>query len=172
MEITLEDNISLVHYVLLKFNIAKDQYDDLFQEGIIGLIKAIQTFDISKNNKFSTYAYICIRNEIIRYINRDKCFQVSLDDILYDNVSILECIDNGEPNILCSLIKKEEHEKIYKIIQTKLTELERNVLVMSYGINCTKQKQKEIQNKLGLKQYQVSRIKKKALKVIREQLIE
>ena len=70
MEITLEDNISLVHYVLLKFNIAKDQYDYLFQEGIIGLIKAIQTFDISKNNKFSTYAYICIRNEIIRYTFR------------------------------------------------------------------------------------------------------
>lgn len=70
-----EDNKNLIHAVLKKIfrNDTKYLgYDDLFQEGSIGLLKAIRTFDAEKKTSFSSYATICIRNEIRLYIMRNK----------------------------------------------------------------------------------------------------
>lgn len=167
MNISVEDNLNLVHYVLSKMNVSTCQYDDLFQEGVIGLMKAIKTFNIEKQNKFSTYAYICIKNEILHFLKKNTLSQIYLDDEIYDGITFSNYISNDEPSVLFNLIQEEEHDKIKKVIQTRLTELEKQVLFMSYGINCLKMKQKEIENKLNLKQYQISRIKKKALNTIK-----
>lgn len=66
---------NLIHALLQK-NFKNDtrylSYEDLFQEGSVGLIKAIRTFDESKNVSFGTYATRCIRNEIRLYIMRNR----------------------------------------------------------------------------------------------------
>lgn len=53
-----------VKWMLLKYKIDTGRREDLIQEGMIGLFNAIQTFDISRGNKFSTYSQVCIRNKI------------------------------------------------------------------------------------------------------------
>ena len=69
------DNKNLIHAALKRFYKNETKYlcyEDLFQEGSLGLLKAIRTFDDSKNTTFSSYAMICIRNEIRLYIMRNK----------------------------------------------------------------------------------------------------
>ena len=65
----LEENKSLVYHVMKKMNLCYDNlnylYEDVFQEGMIGLLKAYRSFDSSKNNFFSTFAFKCIKNEIM-----------------------------------------------------------------------------------------------------------
>ena len=70
-----EKNESLVHSLLqncFKGDTKNLNYEDLRQEGYIGLIKAIRTFDESKGVKFGYYATICTRNEIREYIMRNR----------------------------------------------------------------------------------------------------
>lgn len=70
-----EENKNLIHGVLKTFFKGDTKYlsyEDLFQEGSIGLLKAIRTFDGDKGTAFGSYATICIRNEIRAYIIRNK----------------------------------------------------------------------------------------------------
>ena len=157
----IEENLNLIHYVLSKMNNINNQYEDLFQEGVIGLINASNTYDINKNIKFSTYAYCCIRNEIFHYIRKNCINQFYVENEVLDNMLILQNIHDNE------LIREEEHNKILDVINLKLSDLERKIICMSYGIACKKLKQKEIQIMLDLKQYQISRIKKKAINIIK-----
>lgn len=85
-------NIKLVLSVMKKFNNRKDNIDDLFQVGTIGLMKAVDNFDLSFNVKFSTYAVPMIIGEIKRYLRDNGSIRVSrsLKDIAYKSISINE----------------------------------------------------------------------------------
>ena len=63
----ISGNLKLVLSILKRFNNSKYNMDDLFQVGVIGLIKAIDNFDISLNLKLSTYAVPLILGEVKRY---------------------------------------------------------------------------------------------------------
>lgn len=66
---SFESNIGLVYLVLRQMNLVSDnEFEDLVQEGSLGLVKACDTYDSSKGSKFSTYACICIRNNILMYL--------------------------------------------------------------------------------------------------------
>ncbi len=85
-------NIKLILSVLKKFNNRKDNMDDLFQVGTIGLMKAIDNFDDSHNVRFSTYAVPMIIGEIKRYLRDNSAVRVSrsLKDIAYKSIAIKE----------------------------------------------------------------------------------
>ena len=85
-------NLKLVLSVLKKFNSRRDNADDLFQVGTIGLMKAIDNFDLSHNVRFSTYAVPMIIGEIKRYLRDNGLIRVSrsLKDIAYKSISIKE----------------------------------------------------------------------------------
>ena len=72
--IKFEDHIGLVYTVLSKIKLGNYEYDDLFQEGCIGLMSAIEKFDESKGHKFSTFAITCIRNQIFLSFQTDKWY--------------------------------------------------------------------------------------------------
>ena len=72
--IKFEDHIGLVYTVLSKIKLGNYEHDDLFQEGCIGLMSAIEKFDESKGHKFSTFAMICIRNQIFLSFQTDKWY--------------------------------------------------------------------------------------------------
>lgn len=78
-------NMRLVLSIIQRFNIKNDNADDVFQVGIIGLIKSIENFDISLGVKFSTYAVPMIIGEIRRFIRDNNAVKVSrsLRDIAY-----------------------------------------------------------------------------------------
>ena len=84
-EFLINGNLRLVLSVLKKFYNKADNLDDLFQIGCVGLIKAIDNFDLSYNVKFSTYAVPMILGEIKRYIRDNNSIRISraLKDIAY-----------------------------------------------------------------------------------------
>ena len=94
----IQGNLKLVLSILKKFNHRVDNMDDLFQVGCIGLIKAIEHFDLSYEVKFSTYSVPMILGEVKRYLRDNNSVRIarSIKDIAYK-----------------SLKKKEELTAIY-----------------------------------------------------------
>ncbi len=88
----INGNLKLVLSILKKFNKEKYNLDDLFQVGVIGLIKAIDNFDLSYNLKLSTYACPLIIGEIKRYIRYNTSIRVSrsIKDLAYSIIKYKE----------------------------------------------------------------------------------
>ena len=88
----IEGNLKLVLSVIKKFNYKADNLDDLFQVGSMGLIKAIDNFDLSHGVMFSTYAVPMIIGEIRRYLRDNSKIRVSrsLKDIAYKTLQFKE----------------------------------------------------------------------------------
>ena len=103
-EIFINGNLKLVLSVIKRFNNRNENVDDLFQVGCIGLIKAIDNFDLSQNVLFSTYAVPMIIGEIRRHLRDNNSVRVSrsLRDIAYKVLQMKEQIireENREPTI-------------------------------------------------------------------------
>ncbi|NLM49508.1 MAG: RNA polymerase sporulation sigma factor SigG [Clostridiaceae bacterium] len=92
----INGNLRLVLSVIQRFNNRGEYVDDLFQVGCIGLIKAIDNFDINQNVQFSTYAVPMIIGEIRRYLRDNNSIRVSrsLRDIAYKALSVKEKLTN------------------------------------------------------------------------------
>jgi RNA polymerase sporulation-specific sigma factor len=109
-ETFIKGNLRLVLSVIQRFNNRGEYVDDLFQVGCIGLIKAIDNFDLSQNVRFSTYAVPMIIGEIRRYLRDNNSIRVSrsLRDIAYKALQVRDRLireNNKEPNV--SEIAKE-----------------------------------------------------------------
>lgn len=103
-------NLRLVLSVIQKFNNRGENIDDLFQIGCIGLIKAIDNFDLSQNVRFSTYAVPMIIGEIRRYLRDNNPIRVSrsLKDIAYKALQVRErLVRNNAKEPTVSEIAKE-----------------------------------------------------------------
>ena len=88
----INGNLKLVLSILKRFNNSKYNLDDLFQVGVIGLIKAIDNFDLSYNLKLSTYACPLILGEIKRYIRDNTSVRVSrsIKELAYQILRVKE----------------------------------------------------------------------------------
>lgn len=100
----INGNLRLVLSVIQRFTNRGENLDDLFQVGCIGLIKAIDNFDISQNVRFSTYAVPMIIGEIRRYLRDNNPIRVSrsMRDIAYKAMQVKERLTNDnhrEPTI-------------------------------------------------------------------------
>ena len=112
-------NLRLVLSVIQKFNNRGENIDDLFQIGCIGLIKAIDNFDLSQNVRFSTYAVPMIIGEIRRYLRDNNPIRVSrsLKDIAYKALQVRERlvrVNAKEPTV--SEIAKELELGIEEVV--------------------------------------------------------
>lgn len=106
----IKGNLRLVLSVIQRFNNRGENVDDLFQVGCIGLMKAIDNFDLSQNVRFSTYAVPMIIGEIRRYLRDNNSIRVSrsLRDIAYKALIVRDKYikdNNKEPTV--SQISKE-----------------------------------------------------------------
>lgn len=100
----ISGNLRLVLSVIQRFNNRGENVDDLFQVGCIGLIKAIDNFDLSQNVKFSTYAVPMVIGEIRRYLRDNNSIRVSrsLRDTAYKALQVRDKLiskNNKEPTI-------------------------------------------------------------------------
>lgn len=103
-DLLINGNLKLVLSVLKKFYYKTDNMDDLFQVGCIGLIKAIDNFDLSYDVQFSTYAVPMILGEIKRFIRDNNIVRVSrsLKDIAYKSLNYMEeyyALNGREPSV-------------------------------------------------------------------------
>ena len=119
----VEDNLKLVYKLATKYKYlccTTIDFDDLVSLGFIGLVKAAKTFDESKNIKFSTLAYICIKNSILReFVGKQYRFNdnntVSLNSSIAEELELQDLI--ADENMDKSFEKIEygmELEKIYE----------------------------------------------------------
>lgn len=112
----IEGNLKLVLSVVKKFSSRDNSLDDLFQVGVMGLIKAVDNFDISFNVKFSTYAVPMIIGEIRRYLRDNSKIRISrsLKDIAYKALQFKEKFisENGKEPTIEEISKAIEVEEV------------------------------------------------------------
>ena len=195
----VENNSRLIWSIVKRFKNNKYETDDLFQIGAMGLVKSIKRFDNQYNVKLSTFAVPYIIGEIKRYLRDDGMVKVSrsLKELNINEIekelkeskenillaleankeikSIDEEFEDSNENILFNKVKVESYEEdtIKKIILKqeleKLDEKERNIIILRYFYNKT---QSQIASQYGISQVQVSRIEKRVLLKMRENIKE
>ena len=113
----INGNLKLVLSILKRYNNRTDNMDDLFQIGCIGLIKAVDNFDLSHEVKFSTYAVPMILGEVKRYLrdNNDVRIARSIKDTAYKVSKEIDRLSNElgrEPStkMLCNNLDLTEYE--------------------------------------------------------------
>lgn len=169
----IEHNLRLVVYLSKKYENTKVELEDLVSIGTIGLIKGINTYKNDKNIKLATYASRCIDNEILMYLrkNKKRKADVSLDESLsFDsegNELHLEDILGTEKDIVTKDLEENDMRKIMLKEIGKLNERDKQIMVLRYGLNDTKEyTQKEVAELLGISQSYISRIEKKVINKI------
>lgn len=133
----INGNLKLVLSVVQRFASRKENMDDLFQVGCIGLIKAIDRFDVSQNVHFSTYAVPMIQGELRRYI-RDYCsvrVSRSLRDIAYKAMKVKEEFinkNNREPSFLeITKEMKESSKNVFMALESIIEPISLNEPIYS-----------------------------------------
>ena len=173
--ILVEHNLRLVAHIIKKYYAVNVDQDDLVSIGTIGLIKAINTFDMDKNIKLSSYASRCIENEILMHFrNLKKSSQnVSLEDAvdIDKDGNTLKLMDllSIDDDFADNLDKKLNLQKINKYLTETLTKRELQIINMRYGLNGSKPlTQREVSSIMNISRSYVSRIEKKALEKLKE----
>lgn len=175
--ILIERNLRLVAHVAKKYNSANADQEDLISIGTIGLIKGINSFNISKGARLSTYISRCIENEILMYLRSTKKLgaEVYLEDTIGkdkddNSVTLKEVLENNEKNIEDEVDLKLKVKKLYDKIKEVLKDREKTIIELRFGLNGDKPKtQKQIAKMMGISRSYVSRIETKAIgKLARE----
>lgn len=173
--ILIERNLRLVAHIIKKYNQSADIQEDLVSIGTIGLIKAINTFDITKNIKLSSYASRCIENEILMYFrgNKKSSQDVSLNDTIDTdkdgNPLTLMDIMPSQLNVAEQVDTKLHLEKLGGYIESTLTPREKEIIIRRYGLDGKHPlTQREIAQTMDISRSYISRIEKKALEKLRK----
>ena len=171
----VEHNLRLVAHIIKKYYGTQSEQDDLVSIGTIGLIKAVDTYDMNKNIRLSSYASRCIENEILMHFRNAK---TSAQDI-----SLNETIDtdkDGNPltlldimavddNIIDTLDLKFNSSKLGQYINEELDEREKRIIILRYGLNGNEpMTQKNVAKLLNISRSYVSRIETRALKILKK----
>lgn len=169
----IDHNMRLVAHIVKRFDDKTDKKEDLFSIGMMGLIKAIDTFNPQKGAKLSTYAARCITNEILMDFRKNK--HNNLETSLYcpigqdkegNEINIFDHLIADIQPIPDQIIDDEDQRILLENVQ-KLPTLCRQVLQMRYGLlNGLECSQQQIADLLGISRSYVSRIEKKAIKLL------
>ena len=179
-EVLINRNLRLVAHVIKKYQQTGYDMDDLLSVGTIGLIKAVNTFNVEKGSRLATYAAKCVENEILMMFRAGKKFsrEVSIYDPIGtdkdgETVSLLDVLEAGDREVLETVIIRQDVKILYEAYKENLTEMEQTVIRMRYGLFGTKEHtQREIAEKLGISRSYVSRIEKRAVGHMREAFYE
>lgn len=175
----VEHNLRLVAHIMKKYYTQTDDTDDLISIGTIGLIKGINTYRTDRGVRLATYASRCIENEILMHFRsrRKTAGDVSLSDALdVDSdgagLSVMDIVATDED--MADVVGSEEIcRSLHGCMQRELSERERAVITMRYGMDGTKPKtQRETATECGISRSYVSRIEKRALEKLRAALGE
>ena len=178
--ILIERNLRLVVYIAKKFENTGIGVEDLISIGTIGLIKAIQTFNLERKIKLATYASRCIENEILMYLRRTSKtrMEVSIDEPLnvdWDgNELLLSDILGTDEDVISKDIENEIDKKLLKKAMETLTDREKLIISLRFGLNGREEEktQKEVADMLGISQSYISRLEKKIIHRLKKEMIK
>lgn len=175
--VLVERNLRLVVYIAKRFENTSIGIEDLISIGTIGLIKAINTFKADKNIKLATYASRCIENEILMYIRKTgsrRC-EMSIDEPLSSdwdgNELLLSDVLGGDDDTVYRDMENEEDRKTVDRAIEALPPREQTIIRLRFGIGGGKEKtQKEVADMLGISQSYISRLEKKIIDRLRDEI--
>lgn len=167
----IERNMRLVAHVVKKYGMQERESEDLISVGTIGLIKAVNTYDMDKGSRLATYAAKCIDNEILMMFRSEKkhlkvgsLFEPIGTDKEGNEIRLVDIIENEGREIADVVALGQEIRRLYQVFDTALKEKEKFVLKMRYGLfGCREHTQREIAAQMGISRSYVSRIEKAAL---------
>lgn len=172
----VEHNLRLVAHIVKKYYAISGEQDDLISIGTIGLIKAVESYDLGKKTKFSTYASRCIENEILMYFRGRKktAGDISLEEPLDtdrdgNSLTLMELVSDEEDIIsrLDIAIKAEKLREVFGVLDRR----EQTVLRLRYGLcNRLPMTQREVAGRLGISRSYVSRLEKHAIERLRAEM--
>ena len=155
--ILIERNLRLVTHIMKKYYALESDQEDLISIGTIGLIKAVSTFDGSKGARLATYAARCIENEILMHFRaqRKSAQDVSLSDYIETGgdgaaLSLMDVVSE-DTDLLEQVSAQETVHQLRRVMYHCLTEQERRVLAMRYGLDGQPPKrQREVAQACGI----------------------
>ncbi|MBO5910067.1 MAG: RNA polymerase sporulation sigma factor SigK [Clostridia bacterium] len=174
----IEHNMRLVAHIVKKYS-STAEADDLISAGSIGLIKALNSYNLEKGASLSTYAARCIENEILMLLraNKKHISVDSLDETLGtdsddNDVSLMDTIpQNDEDGVFFKVNNSLLMETIDNIMKQKLNQREYFVVKYRYGLGGSPAyTQREVAEMLDISRSYISRIEKKALSILRAYL--
>ncbi len=174
----IEHNLRLVAHIVKKYYANHKNQEDLMSIGTVGLIKAVDTFDVTNGARFATYASKCLQNEILMYFRAQKKIgaEVSMNETIdvdkegnpLTYIDVISCDDTIDDD----LAERIDAETVRRLMETRLEEREKRILIRRYGLDnrppCT---QREIAKQMRISRSYVSRIEKSALLKIRQGLL-
>lgn len=166
----IERNLRLVVYTAQKFDNTNVCIEDLISIGTIGLIKAVESFDNTKNIKLATYASRCIENEILMHLRKvsKQKQEVSLFEPLNTDSEGNElCISDvlsGENDEVSKNLDREDEFSNLTYVLDNLSKKEKEIMYMRYGFGGNSEMtQKQVADYFDISQSYISRIEKKIL---------
>ena len=170
-QILIERNLRLVAHIAKKYQNVDEDMEDLISIGTIGLIKAVESFDSSKNSRLATYAARCIDNELLMMLRSKK--KTSREVSLYEpigtdregnEISLLDVTAQELPDIVEQMELEHSLSRLAGMINSLLSDREREIICLRYGLYGAEEvTQREIGRKLTISRSYVSRMKKRAL---------
>lgn len=177
-DILIERNLRLVAHIVKKYMNSGKETDEMISVGIVGLVKAVNTYNFEKGSRLATYAARCIDNELLMLMRGDR--KLSREISLYDpigtdkegnEITLLSILEHEDEDIIDQLDKKQSLRKLSKILSKVLTPREYFVVIRRYGLyGHHETTQRELAEQLNISRSYVSRIEKKALEKLRLQL--
>ena len=171
----IQANLRLVVSIANKYKGSYIEFQDLVEEGNIGLIEACKRYDVNKGYRFSTYAAFWIKHSILLYIKRinnyyfdntieeDNIRVISINKLIDDDL-ILDIIDEAEDKT----INNELKQLLKKIIEeSDLNQISKKILDLKYGLSGHYLKSKQIAKLLNITNAQLKHIEAYAIRKLR-----
>ena len=180
--VLIEHNLRLVAHIAKKYTSATLPADDLISVGTIGLIKAISTFKADKGNRLGTYAVRCIENEMLMYMRSGKKYvsEVSMNDPVGmdkegNEIVIMDLLCDDDNAMIEDIDARFQATRLYTVMSRVLTPREKEILTLRYGLNNpgssrAELTQREVGKILNCSRSYISRLEKRAIEKLREEL--
>lgn len=178
--VLIERNLRLVAHIVKKYIGTGRDMDELIAIGIVGLVKAVNTYRVEKGSRLGTYAARCIDNELLMLLRNER--KLSREISLYEpigtdkegnEIRFMDVVEDTSENLLDVMMMDERIQKMYAGVEQVLSEREREIVCKRYGLfGCEEVTQREIGKRMGISRSYVSRIEKKALQKLRRYIEE
>ena len=175
----IEHNLRLVVYIARRFENTGINIEDLISIGTIGLIKAVDTYDPSKNIKLATYSSKCIENEILMYLRKTSSqkAELSIDEPLntdWDgNELLLSDVLGTDSDLVMRPIEADVDRQLLQQALAQLSDRERYIITMRFGLAGARERtQKEVADQLGISQSYISRLEKRIIARMKKEILK
>ena len=173
----IEHNLRLVVFIARRYESTGVNIEDLISIGTIGLIKGINTFRRDRNIKLATYASRCVENEILMHIRKiaNQKGEISLDEPIntdWDGNELLlsDILGTDGDTVLRALEDSVDHELLREAL-ARLPARDREIIALRFGLGGLQaQTQKEVAERMGISQSYISRLEKRILEKLREDI--